>query len=157
LSQFRNLNRVASGLTPRLSGELEPFAQFECGHSRHQQMVRVDVAHDRDGRAGPGCDLGRQRVGKVNAVIYFRVMDLQKTIIQAENFFDATSQLAQTTRGGDARAAVPVPAAQQLPATSGAWAATTCNGSGRARRSSTSKSYSPDGRQLPPRERAREA
>jgi regulator of protease activity HflC (stomatin/prohibitin superfamily) len=34
---------------------------------------------------------------KVNAVIYFRVIDPQKAIIQVENFFEATSQLAQTT------------------------------------------------------------
>jgi len=34
---------------------------------------------------------------KVNAVIYFRVMDPEKAIIQVENFYEATSQLAQTT------------------------------------------------------------
>lgn len=34
---------------------------------------------------------------KVNAVIYFRVIDPEKAIIQVENFYDATSQLAQTT------------------------------------------------------------
>ena len=34
---------------------------------------------------------------KVNAVVYFRVMDPQKAIIQVENFYAATSQLAQTT------------------------------------------------------------
>jgi regulator of protease activity HflC (stomatin/prohibitin superfamily) len=34
---------------------------------------------------------------KVNAVIYFRVIDSQKAIIQVENFLEATSQLAQTT------------------------------------------------------------
>lgn len=33
----------------------------------------------------------------VNAVVYFRVLDPQKAIIQVENFHDATSQLAQTT------------------------------------------------------------
>jgi regulator of protease activity HflC (stomatin/prohibitin superfamily) len=33
----------------------------------------------------------------VNAVVYFRVMDPQKAIIQVEHFYDATSQLAQTT------------------------------------------------------------
>jgi len=33
----------------------------------------------------------------VNAVIYFRVIDAQKAIIQVENFNIATSQLAQTT------------------------------------------------------------
>jgi regulator of protease activity HflC (stomatin/prohibitin superfamily) len=34
---------------------------------------------------------------KVNAVIYFRVVDPEKAIIQVANFFEATSQLAQTT------------------------------------------------------------
>ena len=34
---------------------------------------------------------------KVNAVVYFRVVDPQKAIIQVENYFQATSQLAQTT------------------------------------------------------------
>ena len=33
----------------------------------------------------------------VNAVVYFRVVDPQKAIIQVEHFYDATSQLAQTT------------------------------------------------------------
>ena len=34
---------------------------------------------------------------KVNAVIYFRVMDPQKAIIEVEDFLYATSQLSQTT------------------------------------------------------------
>jgi len=34
---------------------------------------------------------------KVNAVVYFRVIDPEKAIIQVENFHIATSQLAQTT------------------------------------------------------------
>jgi len=34
---------------------------------------------------------------KVNAVLYFRVVDPQKAIIQVENYLAATSQLAQTT------------------------------------------------------------
>ena len=34
---------------------------------------------------------------KVNAVVYFRVVDPQKSIIEVENFLMATSQLAQTT------------------------------------------------------------
>jgi regulator of protease activity HflC (stomatin/prohibitin superfamily) len=33
----------------------------------------------------------------VNAVTYFRVVDPQKAVLQVENFFMATSQLAQTT------------------------------------------------------------
>lgn len=34
---------------------------------------------------------------KVNAVVYFRVLDPEKAIINVENFYNATSQLAQTT------------------------------------------------------------
>ena len=34
---------------------------------------------------------------KVNAVVYFRVVDPEKAIIQVEHYLDATSQLAQTT------------------------------------------------------------
>ena len=34
---------------------------------------------------------------KVNAVVYFRVMDANKAIVEVENFLFATSQLAQTT------------------------------------------------------------
>ncbi len=34
---------------------------------------------------------------KVNAVVYFRVIDPKKAIIQVEHFLEATSQLAQTT------------------------------------------------------------
>ena len=34
---------------------------------------------------------------KVNAVIYFRVVEPDKAIIQVVNFMEATSQLAQTT------------------------------------------------------------
>ncbi len=34
---------------------------------------------------------------RVNAVVYFRVVDPQKAIIQIEDYYEATSQLAQTT------------------------------------------------------------
>lgn len=62
-----------------------------------QQMVRVDlrtVTLD-----VPTQDvISRDNVSvKVNAVIYFRVVDPERAIIQVENFFEATSQLAQTT------------------------------------------------------------
>src|SRR5512135_1104272 len=33
---------------------------------------------------------------KVSAVVYFRVIDAQKAIIQVENYLNATSQLSQT-------------------------------------------------------------
>jgi len=62
-----------------------------------QQMVRVDlrtVVMD-----VPTQDvISRDNVSvKVNAVVYFRVIDPEKAVIQVENFYEATSQLAQTT------------------------------------------------------------
>jgi regulator of protease activity HflC (stomatin/prohibitin superfamily) len=62
-----------------------------------QQMVRVElrtVTMD-----VPSQDvISRDNVSvKVNAVIYFRVVDPEKAIIQVENYLVATSQLAQTT------------------------------------------------------------
>lgn len=62
-----------------------------------QQMVRVDlrtVVLD----VPPQDVITRDNVSvKVNAVVYFRVLDPQKAIIQVEDFLVATSQLAQTT------------------------------------------------------------
>ena len=62
-----------------------------------QQMVRVDlrtVVFD----VPPQDVITRDNVSvKVNAVVYFRVMDPQKAIIQVVDFLGATSQLAQTT------------------------------------------------------------
>ena len=62
-----------------------------------QQMVRVDlrtIVMD-----VPSQDvISRDNVSvKVNAVLYFRVIDPDKAIIQVEDFLMATSQLAQTT------------------------------------------------------------
>jgi regulator of protease activity HflC (stomatin/prohibitin superfamily) len=34
---------------------------------------------------------------KVNAVVYFRILDPAKAVIQVEKYYQATSQLAQTT------------------------------------------------------------
>ena len=62
-----------------------------------QQMVRVDlrtVVLD----VPPQDVITRDNVSvKVNAVVYFRVVDPQKAMIQVEKYLDATSQLAQTT------------------------------------------------------------
>ena len=62
-----------------------------------QQMVRVDlrtIVMD----VPPQDVISRDNVSvKVNAVVYFRVVDPEKAIIQVENFYMATSQLAQTT------------------------------------------------------------
>jgi len=62
-----------------------------------QQMVKVDLRTlvlD-----VPSQDLiTRDNVSvNVNAVLYFRVVDPQKAIINVENYMDATGQLAQTT------------------------------------------------------------
>ena len=62
-----------------------------------QQMVRVDlrtIVLD-----VPKQDvISRDNVSvKVNAVVYFRIVDPDKAIIQVANPFEATSQLAQTT------------------------------------------------------------
>ena len=62
-----------------------------------QQMVKVDlrtVTMD-----VPSQDvISKDNVSvKVNAVVYFRVVEPEKAIIQVENFLVATSQLAQTT------------------------------------------------------------
>jgi regulator of protease activity HflC (stomatin/prohibitin superfamily) len=62
-----------------------------------QQMVRIDlrtIVLD-----VPSQDvISRDNVSvKVNAVLYFRVVDADKAVIQVENFLQATSQLAQTT------------------------------------------------------------
>lgn len=62
-----------------------------------QQMVKVDLrtlVYD-----VPSQDvISRDNVSvKVNAVIYFRVVDPQKAIINVEDYFEATNQLAQTT------------------------------------------------------------
>ena len=62
-----------------------------------QQMVRLDlrtVVLD----VPPQDVITRDNVSvKVNAVIYFRIVDPQKAVIQVANFLNATSQLAQTT------------------------------------------------------------
>ena len=62
-----------------------------------QEMVRVDL------RTMvldvPTQDvISRDNVSvKVNAVVYMKVVDPEKAIIQVENYYEATSQLAQTT------------------------------------------------------------
>ncbi|RMF08249.1 MAG: slipin family protein [Alphaproteobacteria bacterium] len=62
-----------------------------------QQMVRVDLrtlvldVPEQDVISHDNVSV------RVNAVIYFRVVDPEKAIIQVEDFLQATSQLAQTT------------------------------------------------------------
>ncbi|QCP53396.1 slipin family protein [Trinickia violacea] len=62
-----------------------------------QQVVRIDlrtVVFD----VPPQDVITRDNVSvKVNAVVYFRVVDPEKAVIQVAKFFEATSQLSQTT------------------------------------------------------------
>jgi regulator of protease activity HflC (stomatin/prohibitin superfamily) len=62
-----------------------------------QQMVRMDL-RTRVLDVPPQDVISRDNVSvKVNAVVYFRVMDPEKAVIQVEQFEVATSQFAQTT------------------------------------------------------------
>jgi regulator of protease activity HflC (stomatin/prohibitin superfamily) len=62
-----------------------------------QQMVRVDLRVFVD-EVPPQDVISRDNVSvKVSAVIYFRVVDAERAIIQVSNYLAATSQLAQTT------------------------------------------------------------
>lgn len=62
-----------------------------------QQMVRVDL-RTRVLDVPTQDVISRDNVSvRVNAVVYYRVVDPEKAIIQVEQFHDATSQLAQTT------------------------------------------------------------
>ncbi len=62
-----------------------------------QQMLRVDmrtIVMD----VPPQDVISRDNVSvKVNAVIYFRVVDPSRAMLQVAHFYEATSQLAQTT------------------------------------------------------------
>jgi regulator of protease activity HflC (stomatin/prohibitin superfamily) len=62
-----------------------------------QQMVRVDLRLVAD-EVPPQDVISRDNVTvKVNAVIYFRVIDAGRAVIQVRDYLQATSQLAQTT------------------------------------------------------------
>jgi regulator of protease activity HflC (stomatin/prohibitin superfamily) len=61
-----------------------------------QQVVRMDlrtVVFD----VPPQDVITRDNVSVVNAVVYFRVVDPEKAVIQVARYFEATSQLSQTT------------------------------------------------------------
>ena len=82
------LGRVLS--EPKGPGPIFVFAPFD-------RMVRVSLRIDT--QEVPAQDVGtRDNVTvKVNAVIYFRVIDPRLAIVEVSNFLYATSQLAQTT------------------------------------------------------------
>lgn len=101
---------VVAGYTFRILREYERGVVFQLGRFWSvkgpgliivipglQQMVRVDLRTLT--MDVPSQDvISRDNVSvKVNAVVYFRVMDPQRAIIQVENYLVATSQLAQTT------------------------------------------------------------
>lgn len=62
-----------------------------------QQMFRIDlrtVVMD----VPPQDVISRDNVSvHVNAVVYFKVIDPERAVLQVENYYEATSQLAQTT------------------------------------------------------------
>ena len=62
-----------------------------------QQMVRVDLRVVVD-EVPPQDVISRDNVSvKVSAVLYFRVVDAERAILEVSNYLAATSQLAQTT------------------------------------------------------------
>ena len=92
---LREYERAVVFFLGRLSGTRGPGLIFLIPYI--ERMVRVDqrtVTMDI-----PTQDvITKDNVSiKVNAVLYFRVMDPGKAIVQVENYLYATSQLAQTT------------------------------------------------------------
>lgn len=62
-----------------------------------QQMVRMDL-RTRVLNVPPQDVISHDNVSvRVNAIIYFRIIDPEKAVIQVERYEEATSQLAQTT------------------------------------------------------------
>jgi regulator of protease activity HflC (stomatin/prohibitin superfamily) len=62
-----------------------------------QQLVRVDLRIIVT-EVPPQDVISRDNVSvKVSAVVYFRVVDAEKAVIQVSNYLEATSQLSQTT------------------------------------------------------------
>ncbi len=98
LSAFKILNEYERGVVltfGRFTGIRKPGLRFVFPVI--QRMIRVDlrtIVMD-----VPTQDvISRDNVSvKVNAVVYFRVVDPAKAILQVEHYYDATSQVAQTT------------------------------------------------------------
>src|SRR5438552_18175066 len=82
------LGRVLS--EPKGPGLIFVFAPFD-------RMVRVSLRIDTQEVPAPDVDTRDNVTVKVNAVIYFRVIDPRLAIVEVSNFLYATSQLAQTT------------------------------------------------------------
>ena len=99
ISSIKILNEYERGVVFRL-GKLLPMAKgpgLVLVFSPIDRMVRVSlrtVVLD----VPPQDIITRDNVSvKVNAVVYFRVMEPSRAIVEVENFLYATSQLAQTT------------------------------------------------------------
>ena len=82
------LGRVLSA--PKGPGIILVFAPFDRIVRVSLRLVTMDIP--------PQDVITKDNVSvKVNAVVYYRVMDASKAILQVENFYFATSQLSQTT------------------------------------------------------------
>ena len=98
LSAFKVLNEYERGVVltfGRFTGIRQPGLRFVFPGI--QRMIRVDlrtIVMD-----VPSQDvISRDNVSvKVNAVVYFRVIEPDRAILQVEHFYDAVSQVAQTT------------------------------------------------------------
>src|SRR5207237_6233936 len=98
IAGVRVIREYASGVVCRLGRFAETKrAGREWSVPGGDRMVKVDLRTvTRD--VPPQDVITRDNVSlKVSAVIYFRVMDAERAVIQVENFLYATSQLAQTT------------------------------------------------------------
>jgi len=92
---FREYERGVVFTLGRYTRTIGPGLQFVIPII--QQVVRVDLRMKVEDV--PSQDvISRDNVSvKVNAVLYFRVVDPSRAIINIEDFMEATSQLAQTT------------------------------------------------------------
>jgi regulator of protease activity HflC (stomatin/prohibitin superfamily) len=98
LSSIRVLNEYERGVVFRLGRLIDTKGPgIILVFTGIDSMVRVSlrtIAHD----VPPQDIITKDNVSvKVNAVIYYRVMDPRKAIVEVDNFMFATSQLAQTT------------------------------------------------------------
>ena len=99
MSSIKILREYERGVIFRL-GRAAAAAQGPGRHpgvrARRPHRARL-AARRHAGSAGAGRGHARQRHVKVNAVIYFRVIDPRLAVVEVTNFLYATSQLAQTT------------------------------------------------------------
>jgi regulator of protease activity HflC (stomatin/prohibitin superfamily) len=98
LSAFKVLNEYQRGVVltlGRYTGTKGPGLVIILPYV--QKMIRVDL-RTMVMDVPPQDVISRDNVSvKVNAVVYFRVVDAAKSVLQVERYYEATSQLAQTT------------------------------------------------------------